>query len=162
MSQKNILLVVIVFLVLLLGGGGLYLFAHNSTSQNTQLSPTPTQIQVLTLQPSDIGLALTATTYTKKTSSGPAMHMEITKLDGISSIDCEIHYSHVIDSGDRITEGVLCNLDAKGQSKISQDFPFATCSDVCHFHKDVKDIEAIIKVTKTDGKIYQVKDTMTL
>lgn len=162
MTKKNIIIIIAAILVLVGGGSGIFLYAHSSSSQTVVPTPTPAEQQVLALQPEDIGLALTSTTYTKGSSSGPAMHMEITKLNGVQSVDCEIHYTHSVDTGGRIEEGILCNLDAKNTSKISQDFPFATCSDVCHFQKDIQDISAIIKVTKTDGKVYEVKQTMSL
>jgi len=162
MSKNTTIIIAVAIIVILLGVGGVYLFTRTSSNPTAVITPTPQQQQVLTLQPSDIGLSLTSSTYTKGSSSGPAMHMEITKLDGISSVDCEIHYTHVIDNGSRIAEGILCNLDATNKTSITQDIPFATCSDVCHFHKDIQDIQAILKITKTDGKIYQVKDTMTL
>ena len=163
MSHKNIILIIVAIAILVFGGGGIFLYAHNTiSSQNTNISPTPPEQQVLTLTPDDIGLTLRSTTYTKGASSGPAMHMEITKVSDITSVDCEIHYSHATDDGGRIQEGILCNLDVKPGQPISQDFPFATCSDVCHFQKDIQDIQAIIKVTKTDGKVYQVTDSMNL
>jgi len=34
---------------------------------------------------------------------------------------------------------------------------FGTCSDVCHYDSGVTDIDLIVKITKTDGKIYQVE-----
>ena len=155
--MRTIIAAVVVVLVLLGGGGFFVLSKKTSPVADTTTSNQTAEQQVLTLKPEDIGLTLTRTTYTKKSPPGPALHMEITKLNGIKSVDCEIHYSHATDTGDRTTEGLLCNLDVKsGMSTISQDFPFATCSDVCHYQKDVKDVEAIIKVAKDDGKTYQV------
>lgn len=156
--NKNWIIISVIVLIVLLLGGGVFLLSRNNSSQQTNAQPTVAQEQQATvLKPEDIGLTLTKATYTKKSPPGPALHMEITKLDGISSIDCEIHYTRTNDTGDDQQEGLLCNIDVKpGMSSTSQDFPFGTCSDVCHYHKNVRDVEAIVKVTKTDGKTYSV------
>lgn len=163
LKNKTFIIVAVVALVLILGGGGFFLLSKRSApSADTASSNQSSEQQVLTMKPEDIGLTLTRTTYTKKSPPGPALHMEITKLNGVKSVDCEIHYSHATDTGERTTEGLLCNLEVKSDmSTISQDFPFATCSDVCHYQKDIKDVEAIIKVSKDDGKTYQVDQKLT-
>ncbi len=159
MFKNKILITVVAVAVALIvvAGGGFYILSKNS-SQSAAPTPGPeAQQQILTMNPEDIGMKLSQVTYTKKSPPGPALRLEITKLDGIKSIDCEIHYSHATDTGDRTTEGLLCNIDIKpGTSSITQDFPYATCSDVCHYQKDIKGVEAIVKVTKSDGKIYQI------
>src|SRR6266700_8133856 len=156
-NKSFIIAVAVAIVLILVAGGGFFVLSKNSSQSAVPTQGPDAQQQILTLQPEDIGMKLSRVTYTKKSPPGPALRLEITKLDGIKSVDCEIHYSHATDTGDRTTEGLLCNLDVKsGMSTISQDFPFATCSDVCHYQKDVKDIEAIIKVTKDDGKTYQV------
>ncbi len=38
---------------------------------------------------------------------------------------------------------------------------FGTCSDVCHYDKDVTDVKLIVKVTKMDGKVYQAETGIT-
>ncbi len=158
--NKNVTLIAVIAAVVIIIGGGVFLLARRSPAPQT-INSIPTQPaedqQILTLKPEDIGLTLSRTTYTAKTPPGPALHMEITKLDGIKTIDCEINYTKTDDSGNDQQEGLLCNITIKpGMSSVSQDFPFGTCSDVCHYDSNVRDVEAIVKVTKTDGKIYQV------
>lgn len=156
MLKKNGIIIAIVVILILFLGGGVFLLSRKSAPAVRPNIQSPSD-QVVTLKPEDIGLTLSKTIYTKGNSSGPALRMEITKLDGVKSIDCEIHYSHATDTGDRTTEGLLCTIEVKpGTSTVKQDFPFATCSDVCHFQKDVSDVEAIIKIMKSDGKTYQV------
>lgn len=158
--NKNITLIAVIVAVVVIIGGGVFLLARRSPApQNSNAIPTQSSEdqQVLSLKPEDIGLTLSRSTYTAKTPLGPALHMEITKLSGIKTIDCEIHYTRTNDTGDDQQEGLLCNIAIKpGMSTVSQDFPFGTCSDVCHYHKNIRDVEAIVKVTKTDGKSYQV------
>lgn len=159
--KKNYVIIAIVAAVIIILGGGIFLLSRNSSSQQTTTLPTQEpQQQILTLDPADIGLTLTRTTYTKKSPPGPALTMTIAKLNGIASIACEIHYTHTTSGGDQ-QEGLTCDAAiTPGMEAIKQDFPFGTCSDVCHYDSNIRDVEAIIKVTKTDGKIYQVDDKL--
>jgi hypothetical protein len=63
-------------------------------------------------------------------------------------------------SGQSIPRGTIGHVDVKtpGQT-ITQKMVFGTCSDVCHYDTGITQVQLIVKVTKTDGKIYQVQLT---
>lgn len=160
MKQKNILLIGIAVVVVLFAGGGIFLMSRGSKPATVATPTPPEQEQVLTMKAEDIGLSVTNKTYVKKNSSGPGLHLEATKLAGVSNISCEIQYTHTNSAGEEQDEGMVCSIDIKsGMDKISQDFAFGTCSDVCHFHTNINHIKGTIKVTK-DGKIYAIDVTV--
>ena len=50
-------------------------------------------------------------------------------------------------------------LDGK---PYSHEVKFGTCSDVCHYDKGVNNIKIILKIVRTDGKLYQSEKTLEL
>lgn len=161
MSQRTIIIVIIVVLVILFGASGFYLFGRGSLVSSPAVPSSTQHVQAqVTLPPEAIGLTLQHVTYTKKSPSGPAIQITVTKLDGVKHIDCQLNYSHVVDSG-TVTEGSICALDVtSGASEVSTIVPFGTCSDVCHYHTDVQNIKVVLQVTKDNGSLYEVDQTL--
>jgi hypothetical protein len=123
----------------------------SSQSKNTG-EPVAQQNQVVpTLKPEDIGLTLSLITSGKFANNG--IDMKITNVSDISSVDYEMAY---VSKGD-IPRGAIGHVDVIDGKVIDQQLPFGTCSDVCHFDQDVKDVKLTLKVTKTNGKAYQVE-----
>ena len=59
--------------------------------------------------------------------------------------------------------GAIGNIEVKSKDKlIKKEIVLGTCSDVCHYDLEVSDIKLILKVTKTDGKVYQSQKTLEL
>lgn len=146
------MMVGIVVASLLLIGGGAFFFVSGRT-QKTAQAPSDQQEVVPTLAPDAIGLTLEAI------RNNQAIHMSITKLDGISSIDYEVDYT----AKGNIPRGVIGHLDiTPNDSTKSQDVVLGTCSNVCHYDQDVHEVKFILKVAKTDGKIYQVEKSISL
>jgi hypothetical protein len=152
MNQKNIIIIVVVLIAaLLIGGGGYYFLSKSASKQVATQQQQQGDQQVLTLQPSDIGLALTAIASGKFAGNG--VTMEVAKLGDIASVDYELEYT----AKGGIPRGAIGHIDIKPTDTIiKQQLPFGTCSDVCHFDQDVTDVKITLKVTKNDGKIYQV------
>jgi len=151
MKQKKLLIILSGVLVLCaLGVVGFFLLGKSS---NTPTQPVAQQNQVVpTLKPEDIGLDLSMVKSGKFAGNG--VDMKITKIGDISSIDYELSY---VSKGD-IPRGAIGHVDVKpGDSQIDQQLAFGTCSDVCHFDTEVHDVKMTLKVTKTDGKSYQVE-----
>lgn len=154
-KDKRILIsagVAIVALILIVGGVFLLTKGSNS-SQTAQATPTPTQVPVLTLKPTDIGLTLV------EAANMQTATMTITKTSDISSVDYQLSYNAMV-SGQSIPRGTIGHVDVKtpGQT-INQQMVFGTCSDVCHYDTGISDVQLIVKVTKTDGNVYQVQLT---
>jgi len=147
-NQKVIIGIVAVLLILV---GGYFLFFSNKTNRETAVTePEVPEETILTLLPEEIGLTLTAIDNNRK------VLMEITKTSGLSSLEYELSYTS---KGD-IPRGVLGTIDIKSNKPIKHEIVLGTCSDVCHYDQDVSNIKVILKVTKSDNKVYQSEKTL--
>jgi len=148
-KNKKILIIIGVVVVLLLAGGGYYLLnSSNSPSTSQNSIPEPTVEVVPTISAKDIGLTLTMG------SDGKRVVMAIGNAKDLSSIDYEVSYT----SQGNIPRGAIGHVDVKDNSKpLKQEIILGTCSDVCHYDQGVSNIKLVVKVTKTDGKIYQAQ-----
>jgi hypothetical protein len=153
LKQKQVLIaggVVLVLIVVIAG----FLLLSGKPSNTAQVPASPTQVSVLSLTPDDIGLTLTASADLHKAT------MKITKTDDIASIDFQLSYNANV-SGQAVARGTIGHADVKTKGQaISQDMVFGTCSDVCHYDTGISDVKLIVKVTKTDGKVYQVEKSL--
>lgn len=127
---------------------------NNSAQQNAAV--TPTEIPVLTLNADEIGLTLVEAASMQRAT------MKITKTTDIVSLDYQLSYNatNPTNPGEKIPRGTIGQVTVKNPGQtISQEMVFGTCSDVCHYDIGVTDVKLIVKVTKTDGKVYQVETT---
>jgi len=147
-NRKVVVSIGIVIILLLFGA----FFIFTRLSGQTQIgSSEPTPIPILTLQPGDIGLSFTVS------SSGQRGTMEIAETDDIASVDYQLTYNAIV-SGQPTSRGTIGHVDVKNPGEtVSQEMVFGTCSDTCHYDTGITDVKLIVKVTKTDGKIYQVE-----
>ena len=157
LKDKRVLVAagVAVLALVLIVVGVLMLTKGSNSAQNANQAAVPTEVPVLTLQPSDIGLTLIEAANLQTAT------MTITKTEDITSVDYQLSYNAMV-SGQSIPRGTIGHVDVKtpGQA-ISQKMTFGTCSDVCHYDTGITGVQLIVKVTKTDGKIYQVQLTPT-
>jgi len=155
MKNKNLIIGIIVICLVLFVGGGYFVLSSKKTSTIPAPSvvPQPPEETVDTLLPEDIGLSLTATPDNKK------VIIQVTNIEDISSLDYELSYTA---KGD-IPRGVIGQIDIKAKkSPVKQEIVLGTCSDVCHYDKEVSDIKLVVKVTKLDNKIYSVEKTLDI
>lgn len=152
MKDKKIWIVAAVLVVILAIGGVAYLaFSHKSASISQDNSQSQ-DLAVPTLTPDAIGLTLTSA------RDGKAVLMQLTKIDGISSIDYEVTYT----AQGNIPRGVIGHIDIKPtDTSEQQEVVLGTCSNVCHYDTGVQDIKFVLKVAKTDNKTYQVTQTFS-
>jgi hypothetical protein len=154
LKDKRILIaagVAVVALILIIVG--VLMLTKSSSSTAPQQAVVPTEVPVLSLQPGDIGLTLV------EAASMQTATMTITKTSDITSVDYQLSYNAMV-SGQSIPRGTIGHVDVKtpGQA-ITQQMTFGTCSDVCHYDTGITQVQLIVKVTKTDGKVYQVQLT---
>lgn len=147
-NNKLLLIGGVVLIVLLVGG--LVLFSNKSATSST--APTATQESVPTISADSIGLTL------KPGSDSHRVVMDVSKTSDIQALDYELSY---IAKGN-IPRGALGHIDVKSGQKVHQEMYLGTCSDVCHPDSGVTGIKIIVKVTKTDGKIYQSEASTSL
>jgi len=150
LKNKKILIPLVAIIVFVLIGGGVYLFnARRNSSAPTDIQPT---IEVIpTIIPSEIGLSL------KASADGKKVIMTITNTKDITGVDYELSYT----AKGNIPRGAIGHVDIKepGQS-VNQEIVLGTCSDVCHYDQDVKSVKLVVKITKTDGKVYQAEEKL--
>ncbi len=146
-NNKNILIGLVALVVVLIVGG-VYLVTKKSATLPVAVRD---EMAIATIKPEEIGLTLTMG------ADGKRVVMKITKTDGISSLDYELSYTSVGD----IPRGAIGHVAIKTAGQVvSQEIVLGTCSDTCHYDKDVRDIKLIVKVTKTDGSVSQVEQKL--
>ncbi len=154
MKNKKAIIAAVGIVLLVLSGVGYFILSPKKSSLPPQ-APEPQVVKeetILTLSPEEIGLTLTAIESNRK------VLMEITKTSGLLSVDYELSY---ISKGD-IPRGVLGTIDVKSNKPIKHEIVLGTCSDVCHYDQDVSNIKLILKVTKSDNKVYQSEKTLEI
>ena len=151
-NKKILISAGIIVLILILGGAALLVLGKGSKADTDQtVNQEAAQVPVLTLQPTDIGLTFVPDENMQRGT------MTITKTADIASVDYQLTYTAIV-SGEPVSRGTIGHVDVKTKGqKISQQMVFGTCSDVCHYDNGITDIKLIVKVTNTDGKIYQVE-----
>jgi hypothetical protein len=150
-NPKALITAGIVVLVLIVGLVLVVMMGKSNQTSNQAANAQPTQVPVLTLQPSDIGLSFSPDASMQRGT------MTITKATDIASVDYQLTYTAMV-SGQPVARGTIGHVDVKSPGQeISQAMVFGTCSDVCHYDTGITNATLIVKVTKTDGKIYQVQ-----
>ncbi|MDP2637875.1 MAG: hypothetical protein Q8P26_02345 [Candidatus Levybacteria bacterium] len=150
MNKKLIIFLAIGLIVLV---GGVFLLVSGKKSAPAPVVQAPFEETVSIMKPEDIGLTL------KSSADGKKVILEVEDTKDISGLDYELSY---MAKGD-IPRGVLGHIDVTNPGqKISQEITLGTCSDVCHYDEDVSDIKLILKVTKADGSLSQIEDSLEL
>ena len=153
MKNRKVLIVVGVVLLVLVGVGYFILSPKKSSSIPQAPEPQATEEEtILTLSPEDIGLTLTAIESNRKVLMG------IANTSDLVSLEYELSYTS---KGD-IPRGVLGTIDVKSDKPIKHEIVLGTCSDVCHYDQEVSNIKVILKVTKSDNKVYQSEKTLEI
>ena len=156
---------IVVFLILV---GLVFMKINNPTPEG----PTLTQDEMTPVEkmsPEDIGLTLDV-------PQGKYFQLTVSKLDGIEKLDWEFSYDADVakdpDFPNADTEGQKIGQSAEGHA-TKADFTSDTytslkrelgsCSkNICRFDTGVEKIDLVMKVTKSDGKVYQINDSISL
>ena len=158
LKNKKVLAAVAVFLVLVVLGGAFFISRNqNISSRDIDIKDEITDSGLPSLGPSDIGMVVTLR------PDGKALMFELTKTFDINSVEYTIEYEKEIE-GERVPEGIfgLMNIAEDGITKTDYR-EFGTCSSGrCRYDNVVSDITIILKVTKKDGKEYQVEKIVKL
>lgn len=143
----------VVVIVLLLVG--VFLFLHKSPSKEKVIIPNQFSTEELPkITPEDIGMVVTIRSDKK------AVMFELKKAADIKHVDYEIRYNHIVD-GEQVQEGILGIMNIAEDGITKTDFrTFGTCSATCRYDVGVSDVSIILKVTKNDGKQYQVEKSV--
>lgn len=160
--NKKVLIVGVIALVLLLGGGFFVLSSRN----NAPVEEDVTTDTIQSLSPEDIGLSLVAREDKK------AVKIVVEKTEDLQSLEYEITYEADIpeselpegETGGRVERGFSGEEQVTpGKTYESKFLDLGSCSrNVCRYDTNVEEVAIMMKVTKKDGKIYQVEDTLSL
>lgn len=157
MQQKKMLLIAaIIFVILLLGGGAFFVLSQKHTATQTASNDQMQTQTMPTLAPAAIGMSLAVT------RGGKSITMTVNKITDITSMDYEVTYT-ANNTNNEVPRGVIGHIDIKpGDTEKNQEVVLGTCSDVCHYDKVVSPVKFSLKVTKSDGKIYEVDQSISL
>lgn len=145
LKNKQFLIIAAVVVLLLVLVVGFVMFknsSNNTVAVNGNILPS--EAPVPTISASDLGLTLEAG------PAGKSVILTVGKTNGISAIEYELSY---ISKGD-IPRGAIGQMDLKKKPAV-KEVTLGTCSDVCHYDTEVKDIKILLKITKTDGSVFQ-------
>ncbi|MBI2442575.1 MAG: hypothetical protein HYV40_01545 [Candidatus Levybacteria bacterium] len=163
--NKKVLIIISVVVVLALGIGG---FVYTRNANQTLIEETDEGILdevIPTLAPSDIGLEMVAR------ADGRAVKLTLNNALDIQKIEFDLVYdadqSGSFDEGEgegKVTRNVTDELDVDGQSPFeTKYYDLGSCSSgKCRYDTGVTQVKVVMKVTKTDGKVFQVEDSLDL
>jgi len=169
-NQKLLIVAIVVLVLLIIGGGVGFLAMKNNASPTVdQTADSGDQEQTIgTMQPSDIGLQMVLRDDDK------AIKFIANKLDGIKTLEWNFTYQADIpvedqsadNAGNKVTQEFGSDNPVNVQGKSSYDSVFrelGTCSSGhCRYDTGITSVDLIMKVTKTDGSVYQIKDSINL
>lgn len=155
-DKKIIAIVAAVVVILLVAVVGFLLMSQNKSSSNNA-NDEIVGSDLPELSPEDIGMEVTLR------DDNRAVMFELTNADDIESVEYVIEYEAETEEG-RANQGIfgVMNIGEDGITKT--DFrEFGTCSaGRCRYDNVVSDVTITLKVTKKDGKTYQVIETVEL
>ena len=156
LKNKKVIAAVAVFVVLIIAGGALFLFKNQSSSETSSDDLIATS-DLPELSPEEIGMEVTVRKDQK------ALMFELTKADDIARVEYTIEYEKELD-GETVPEGIFGEMNIGEDGITKTDFrEFGTCSaGRCRYDNVVSDVTIVLKVTKKDGKEYQVTKIVKL
>ncbi len=145
------------------------LLAFSSLSNPNSSKPEEKQSSeatVQTIKPEDIGFSMEATPDRKK------VKFAISKAKGIKALEYELTYEadstaqERSDGGeDRVQRGITgeAEISPSDATFESEELDLGSCSrNVCKYDTGVKDVSITLKISKADGKVYNMEDTLEL
>ncbi len=161
LKNKSVLIAVGVVVVVLLALGAFYFVANRNAAEPEEQS---SETMVKTITPEEIGLSMSLTPDKKK------VQFKIAKAQGIESIEYELVYEadstaqEKSEGGeDRVQRGITGEADVESgaSSYESEELDLGSCSrNVCRYDTGVTSVDITLKLTKNDGNIYNVEDTL--
>jgi len=165
-KNKNLYIIVGVVLVILLSVGGyLVLGSKSSKTSDDANQPDISLDDAIMLAPEDVGLELVANATKKQ------VKFTLSKAAGIQKIEYELSYEADSaggkddESGGRITRGVAGEdvIDSDEDTYESKLLDLGSCSSgTCRYDKGVTTVHLLLKLTKSDNKVYQVEQDLDL
>lgn len=160
MKNRNLIIGLAVAALVLVGGGVFVLSSNNKVPP--PIEKAPDENEVAALDPEEIGLELTTI------KNNQEVVFSIEKPEGIKAIEYELTWGAKVEDkfsgtildvvhGDQSNEPIEIN-----GKPYKAEIVMGSCSDVCHYDKGINNIKIILKITKTDGKLYQSEKTLEI
>lgn len=151
MSKNISLLIGLVVVIAVIVGVG-YLISGKKANQPASTILKEEQLE--SISPDELGLKITVRSDKK------AIKFQITNPAGITTIEYELSY---LAKGD-IPRGVIGNIEVKSASSAESPYlDLGSCSaSVCKYDEGVHSLRLVLKITKTDGKVFQSEKEISL
>ncbi len=156
MLKNKLTLVVAAVVVVLIAVVSVSMLSQKRTAAPTQAASQAQQ--VLALSPEAVGLDIAFR------SDNKAMKFTLNNASDITAAEYQISYTKDV-KGSQVPEGLIGTVDVTPGNKTAGIGyrEFGTCSSgICRYDNVVSSIKLTLKVSKTDGKIYQVEKTVDL
>jgi len=151
-KDKKILIAIVVALLVVIAVVLYFVFTRGGSSFKTTQNPEEEAILVIpTIEPEEIGFDLSSG------KQGKTVILEVAKTDGLEVVEYTLSYQ----DAEGIERGAYGQLDLDETPAI-KEITLGTCSDVCHYDEGVESVKIVLKITKTDGKVYQLEKTIDL
>jgi hypothetical protein len=136
----------------------------SSQSKSSEVNVKTIEETISKLSPGEIGLEMIARADKK------AVKLRLNKASDIAKIEFDLVYEADLAGGTesegegRITRNVTDELLINGKSPFETKFyDLGSCSsNRCRYDTGVTEVQVVMKVTKINGKIYQVEDSLSL
>lgn len=163
-KNKKLLIGIVVVVLLVVAGIGIFFLSGRSEEPEEEVGIAAENLPKM--DPQEIGLEIVPS------SDQRYIQFKVTKLDGIKHLEWEFTYDADAPAdlgngeGGRVTQGFggEADIDSGESEYTSEKRELGTCSTggKCRFDTGIEKVDLIIKVTKTDGKVFQVEDSLTL
>ena len=165
LKNKSVVIVLIV-IVVVIGAGGYFFISGSSNSKSAEQAPVDDSNIVQTLSPSSIGLKLEASSDNKK------IRFIIAQSSDIKAIEYELIYDANSTAQEK-SEGSQSTVQRgiTGQENINPGTSSYQSSwlilgsqsaNIVRYDTGVTSVSITLKITKTNGKVYQVQDKLSL
>lgn len=165
--NKKILVPVIAFVILLLAGGG-YFFLSQKASESTvdeQQQGIPDEV-FPTMAPSEIGLKMIPRSDNKavKLVLSSASNVQVIEFDLVYDADQSNSFGEDEGGSGKVSRNVTDEVQVNGKSPFeTKYYDLGSCSSgKCRYDIGVTKVKLEMKVTKKDGKVFQVSDSLEL
>jgi hypothetical protein len=167
MFKNKIFLAALVVGLLLVAGVGYFVFGANSNKPVVEEEHSEEE-GVHTMSPEEVGLSMEASPDKKK------VRFKLAKASGFTHVEYELTYEadqsaaeieEGGEAGGKTQKGIIGEEDfASGASTYETKWlDLGTCSrNICRYDTGVTEVKLILKLTKADGSIHQVEDTLAL
>lgn len=154
MNDKKVLIIGVIALLFALSGGYYIMIASKTAPMPT---PTPTQQEevIPTLSQKDIGL-----TFVTR-SDNKAVKFSLSNIKDIQSVDYEVTYT----AKGNVPRGIIGTIEVTPQDEIleSKYIDLGSCSSgKCRYDEGVSLVKLVLKITKTDGKVFQSESKLDI